>query len=301
MSKCNFIAIQFVLFQMLPMKSILFLAIITLSHFSCSQNIYGSISGGYLLNSNHDQSPSYIVNTYHQISLPWFWRQENYSFKNSVHADLSFGHMVTENIGYEISGSYLKPISVSDNSDFGKRIMAGDFFQTSGKIILSIPMKKFDFYTKLGLNMANGKMTYLQTIEDGNINSSGISEASLEYEYRSPLSFGFNGAIGMNVPISKKMSFFTEFSFLSQGFSPKNGKMIGYSINGTDQLANNDYDPYYSQIEFGDDSEWYYWSSDDKSQPQKLYKHSYSLGGYGLTVGLKFILWTKKKDGSELP
>jgi hypothetical protein len=215
--------------------------------------------------------------------------------------NLSLGHMITENIGYELSGSYLKPISVSENSDFGKRIMNGSFFQTSGKIILSIPMKKFDIYAKVGLNMANGKMTYLQTIENGNVNSSGISEASIEYEYRSPISFGFNGAIGMNVPISKKLSFFSEIGFLSQVFSPKNGKMIGYSLNGTDQLANNDYDPYYSQIEFGDDSEWYDWNSDDTSQPQKLYKRSYSLGGYGLTIGIKFIICDRKKNESELP
>ena len=175
--------------------------------------------------------------------------------------------------------------------------MTGSFIQTSGKIIVSIPMKKFDIYTKLGLNMATGKMTYLQTIEDGNFNSSGISEASLEYEYKGPLFLGFNGALGMNVPISKKLSFFSELVFFNQVFSPKNGKMIGYSINGTDQLAQNDYDPYYSEIEFGDDSEWYYWNSDDTSQSQKLYKHSYSLGGYGLTVGFKFILW--KKNESE--
>jgi hypothetical protein len=283
------------------MKSILFLSIITTSLFSRSQNIYGSISGGYLYNSKNDQPTTYIVNTYHQISLPWFWRQEDYSFKNSLHVDFRLGHMVTKNFGYELSGGYLKPISVSDNNEFGKRIMNGNFIQTSGKVILSIPVKQFDIYTKLGLNMALGKMTYLQTIDDGNFNSSGISVASLEYEYKGPLSLGFNGTLGMNIPISRKLSFFTEVGFSSQVFSPKNGKMIAYSINGTDQLANNDYDPYYSQIEFGDDSEWYYWNSDDPSQAQKLYKRNYSLGGYGLTVGFKFILWTKKKGESELP
>lgn len=286
---------------MLYMKYVILLSILTSSLFSWSQNIYGSISGGYLFNSNNDQPPSFIVNSYHQISLPWFWRQEDYSFKNSLHADLSFGHMLTENIGYELSGGYLKPMSVSDNSDYGKRIMTGDFYQASAKVVLSIPMKKFDFYTKLGVNMANGKMTYLQTIEYANVNSSGIPETLLEYEYKGPVSFGFNGAFGIDVPISKKVSFFTEVCFLSQSFSPKSGKISRFLSNGTDYLANYNYDPYYSQIEFGDESEWYLWTSEDTNQPQKLYKRSYSLGGYRLTFGFKFTFWTKKKYGSEFP
>lgn len=179
----------------------------------------------------------------------------------------------------------------------GRRKMTGNFYLTSAKVVLSIPLKKFEIYTKLGVNMVSGKMTYQQTLTD-NYSASGITEASLEYEYKSPLSLGFNGAFGFNVPVTKKISFFTEVRFLSQDFSPKSGKMIGYSINGTDLLANNNYDPYYSQIEFGDNAEWYYWNSDDKTQAQKLYKRNYSLGGYGLAIGFKFVLWTKTKNGT---
>jgi len=270
------------------MKTIFLFLTFTISLFSWSQHIYGSISSGFLLNVNSNQAPSYIVNTYHQISLPWFWRQESYAFKNSVHTDLNFGHMITEQIGYELSFSYLKPNSVSDNFDFGQKIMSGAFFQSAVKLIFCVPLKKFDLYAKLGLNFVKGKMSYLQTIEDGNFNSLGTSTASLTYTYTSPVSLGYNGAIGVNVPVSKRCSVFTEVRYINQAFSPKNGKMTSFSYNGTDLLANNDFQPYYAQIEFGTESEWLYYNSTDNSKPQKLYARSYALGGLDFTVGLKF-------------
>ena len=123
------------------MKNILLFLTLGTSLFSRAQHIYGSISGGYLLNAGNDQAPSYIVNTYHQISLPWFWRQENYAFKNSLHTDLNFGHLITEQIGYELSFSYLKPNSVSDNFSYGQKIMSGAFFQSAAKLIFLSPLQ----------------------------------------------------------------------------------------------------------------------------------------------------------------
>lgn len=266
---------------------------LSMSLISWSQQIYGSLSSGFLLNSSKDQAPSYIVNTIHQISLPWFWRPENYAFQNSVHTDLNFGHQLTEQIGYELSFSYLKPNSVSENLSYGQKIMSGDFFQSAAKLMLTVPLKRIDLYTKIGLNAVNGKMTYQQTIEDGNFNSLGTATASLTYTYTSPISFGFNGAIGVNIPISKKFSFFSEVRYIHQDFTPKNGQMTGFIYNGTDLIANNDFPTYYALIEFGKESEWQNYNSGDNSKPQKLYEHSYALGGLDFSAGLRYVLWSK--------
>lgn len=278
------------------MKFLLFIALSITSFPSWSQHIYGSVSGGYLYNSFDNQSPSYIVNTYQQVVSPWFWRQENYSFQNILHADMHFGHMFTKNMGYELSGSYVKPMDLTDNSENIKRIMKGNFFQASLKVVLSVPMEKFDVYTKIGLNLAGGKMNYSQRFKDPNASSSENSEEILEYAYRDPFSLGFNGTLGMNFPISKRVSIFTEMNFIQQLFTPKQGKIVKNTSNGKDLLANSNPTPYYSQIEFGNESEWYNYTSTNTSQAQKLYKRAYSIGGYGLTIGVKFILWQKKHE-----
>jgi hypothetical protein len=271
------------------MKSICFLACFASSFFSWSQYIYGSISSGYQLNSKIDQAPSYLVNTFHQVTLPWLWSQENFAFKSSTLAELHFGHMLTPRIGYELTGAYLKPMAVANNPDFGQKIMTGDFYQAAAKLVVAIPIKEFELYTKLGLNIANGRIAYLQTIEDGNFNAFGIAEAVLNYTYKSPLSFGFNGAVGVNVPITKKCSFFTELRMTSQTLTPKSGQISQYTLDGSDLTTN--LDPYYAQIAFGDESEWLYYNADDVSQAQKLYKRSYALGGFGCSVGVRVVLW----------
>ena len=94
--------------------------------------------------------------------------------------------MITEQIGYELSFSYLKPNSVSDNFSFGQKIMSGAFFQSAAKLIFCVPLKKFDL-----------------------------------------------------------------------------------------------------------ESEWLNYNSTDNSKPQKLYARSYALGGLDLTVGLKYMLWSR--------
>lgn len=280
------------------MKYLLIFITFTTSLFSWSQQIYGSLSGGYLFSSQIEQPPSYIVNTIHQISYPWFWREENFAFKSAVHADLSFGQMITDNIGYDLSGSYLKPQSVSDNSEYGKRILSGDFFQSSLKIVLNLPFKKFDLYSKIGVNMAFGKLNYYQTFLDNIPTTSQVGESILTYQYEENVSLGFNGALGLNFKLNKHLSIFSEITFISQTYSPKKGEIIEF-FDGTNQVNFAESKPYYNQIEFGEESEWYYYNSVDNSVPQKLYKRSYALGGCGLTLGIKFIIWSKNKDDNE--
>lgn len=78
--------------------------------------------------------------------------------------------------------------------------------------------------------------------------------------------------------------------------APTLGKMVEFTSDGIDVIANVNVEPYYSEIEFGEVSEWQYWSAEDKSQPQKLYSRSYSLGGLGLTLGVRFVLWKKSEE-----
>ncbi len=79
--------------------------------------------------------------------------------------------------------------------------------------------------------------------------------------------------------------------------SPTIGKLTMFKLDGKEQ-SEASFNAYSSQIQFGDESEWYYWHSEDSSQPQKLYKRTYSLTGFALTVGCKFTIW-KKEEGKK--
>lgn len=263
-----------------------------MSLISHSQSIYGSISSTYsIIPQNNQQPASEIINTYHHISLPGFLRYENYSFKQVSQTALSFGHLFKNKFGYELSGAYLKPNSVSDNDENMNRTMSGELFQTSAKFIVTIPLESIDVFTKIGLSLATGKLTYTQTMNHNNTN-----EIILVYDYNKNVSMGFNASFGFNFPISKRFSIFSELTFTAQSFSPKKGEMSKFTQEGNDVSSWVNNFPYRYQIEFGDEYQWSFFGPDNGINPQKLYRRSYTLGGYGLTIGVKYVLWEKKKE-----
>jgi hypothetical protein len=276
------------------MKFLLFIITIILFQFSWAQHIYGSVSGGYQHINQGSQPPSFIVNTYHQISNPWFWRLENLSFSDAVSSDISFGHMLTDNIGYELTGSYFKPLTVIEDDGYTERQFSGRFLRGSAKIILSVPIKKFELYTKLGVNYTSGSLFYSQRMYNKGDLPLSNDESTLKYEFTNGSRLGFNLALGTSYKINGRLSVFTEVYAISQSFEPSKGQRIEQTTDGVDEMQYSD-DPYYSQVQYGDESEWYYYTSDDKSQPQKLYKRNYSLGGIGINLGIKVTLWSKKK------
>lgn len=274
------------------MKLLPFLFVLGMSLISHSQSIYGSISSTYsIIPQNNQQPASEIINTYHHISLPGFLRYENYSFKQSSQTALSFGHQFKNKFGYELSGAYLKPIAVCDNSENMIRTMKGDFFQTSAKFIINIPLNHFEIYTKIGVNVATGKMNFKQSL-----NTNKPEEIVLIYKYNQDVSMGFNASIGFNFPISKRFSIFTELVLISQSFSPRKGEMTKFTQDGNDVSSWVNNFPYRYQIEFGDEYQWSFFGPDNDINPQKLYRRSYALSGYGLTIGAKYVLWEKKKE-----
>ena len=277
------------------MKYASLLVVVFLFQRAYSQSIYSSISGGYQRIVQNSQAPSNIVNTYHQISNPWFWREENVRFTDAMNVDLSFGHFLNKHFGYEISGSYLKPFARSENDGYTRHTLSGQFYRVSAKIILLVPFKKVDVYSKLGINYAAGIMHYSQAFKNNGALPLGFEESTLAYAYTNGGSLGFHLALGTNLHVNKRIAFFAEMSAIYQSFEPSSGRMTEYTVDGVDQLSYL-HDPYFSQIEFGDQSEAYYWNSNDKSQPQKLYKRNYALGGLGITLGVKYVLWTKKKE-----
>lgn len=276
------------------MRKLLFLIALSTGQFTWTQHMYGSVSGGYQRILHSSQPSSYIVNTYHQISYPWFTRLEDPSFTDAISTDLSFGHLLTKNIGYELMGSYLKPLTVIDDNGYSEHQFSGRFFRMSFKLVLSVPINKFDLYSKLGVNYSIGKLYYYQRLYNKGEMALSFEESTLKYEYTDGAKLGYNLALGTSFKFNERLSVFAEIYAIYQSFEPRKGQRIEQTNDGVTQMQHAD-DPYFSQIQFGDESNSYYYS-EDKSQPQKLYKRNYSLGGIGINLGIKFIIFTKKKE-----
>ena len=281
------------------MKTILiFTTILLFQPCWAQRRLYGSAAIGYQSILNQDQPPSFIVNTYHQISNPWFWGEENPEFQHMLTSDLTLGWQFRNQLGIEVTGSYLKPQRITENyGDYLDKQFKGDFWRINPKLVVALPIKKLDLCMKMGPLIGSGKMEFYQRFQNDGSWNLGYQEAEMTYEYTQPVSLGFSSSICFSKRILNNLELFTEIQFNYQTISPTKGKLTMFKLDGKEQ-SKASFDAYSSQIQFGDESEWYYWHSEDSSQPQKLYKRTYSLTGFALTVGCKFTIW-RKRDGVE--
>lgn len=283
------------------MKYLFLVVTIFMLQIARSQSFYGSASAGYQYILNQYQAPSLLTNSYHQISSPWFWGNQNFEFEHMLTADVSFGYFFNDNIGIEVSGSYLKPKTLTSFDGFTSKEFLGNFWRVNPKLVLQVPIKSFDLFTKIGGTIGSGKILFRQEFQNDGSLSLSYDVQTMAYEYTEALSFGFSASIGVSKSISKHIELFSEIQLIHHTFSPTKGKMTEYTFGDIDGIEQYEYDSYFSEIEFGNESESYYWNSEDTSQPQKLYKRNYSLSGIGINLGIKITLWSKQKEVISTP
>lgn len=267
---------------------------------SWSQSFYASIAAGHQVVIPIDEPASPIVNSYNAMVNPWAYGNENFTFKQVTNFDLSFGHMFHQNIGYELTGSYLKPVSdVYENDHNVTKTFSANYFRINPKIVINVAVKKFEFVSKLGFIVNFGKANYYQRfVNGGTYPALNFESTAMNYEYTSPPSFGFNGSFGVSRKITHKIALFVDVFGTYLNFTPNKGAITEYTMNNEDLLPNYEWTPWEGQIDFGDESEGFTWTS-NSPDPEKLYKRNYSLSGYGLTLGVRFTLWVKA-DGEPV-
>jgi hypothetical protein len=261
-----------------------------------SQSVYGIITGGYHHVIPSKQLPSYIVNTYFQVTDPWFWREENLSLERFATIETSLGYRLNDDLSIEVLGSYIRGLrSVNHETTNNWRYkseFSGNAFRISPKVSMNVFSKfRTQLYVKLGGVFDWAKFYYHQTVFNDGLDYLSIKEGSVSYCYSKSLSFGLSADIGVRIKLTDRVSIVGELSFVRQSHSPAKGELIKYTIDGNSKLAGFSEIPYYSQIEFSDRSEWFYCTSSDKGKPQKLYQREYSLNSVGLKVGLEFVIW----------
>jgi len=260
-----------------------------------SQRLYGSLTAGYQYILSQDQPPTYIINSHHQITSPWFWRRESLSFKNSLTAKLKIGYELNDIFGLELSGSYFNT-SIEQNSSVSTRhVLKGGFWRITPSFVVNVPYEAIDFYTRIGVSMIGGKIRYRQFFQlDSPANS--FSKNTLGYEYTGPISIGFNGSVGIRKRINKLISLIVEIEFIYQNFSPNKGHTKSYEFDGEDQLASYEYPRVDTEIDFGEEQAFAGYQIQDKNVPEKLYRRNYSLSGFAFNIGIRFELWSKSES-----
>ena len=281
------------------MKAILLILTIYSLQLVNAQSFYGSISGGYQYVVNEEQPSTYITNSFHQITSPWFWQSESFEFQHVFSSNLSFGYYFNKHIGVEIAGTYLRPNKLTTYDGYTNKEFYGNFWRLNPKLVLEIPLDNISIFSKIGCTIGTGKIVFQQEFSDnGNWNVT-FDDQTMIYEYTAPVSFGFNASFGLLKSISRNIQMFTELELIHHSFNPNKGSMVEYTLGDVNSLEQHDYKPYNSEIHFGMETELSYWGSNNVNQPQKLHNRNYSLSGLSLIIGVKFTIWHKEKEVIE--
>jgi hypothetical protein len=151
-------------------------------------------------------------------------------------------------------------------------------------LIITLPLEKFQPYARLGLKI--GILNRLIAEEYQEISGEYKMFANThDYKLRDygGVPIGVQAAVGTDIKLGEKLSFFGEIQVDGISYAPTHGKYIKYETNGVDQLGNmttkeKEFD-YVTEINNNDET------PDD--QPDKQLKTNYPLNNVGLVIGIK--------------
>jgi outer membrane protein W len=226
------------------MKKVLFSVIVTMFTLNTLQlnaqvkkGAYASIHVGYSLAAGSSNalglSNATITNTSQELE------QIKFSFGKGVNAGLAFGYMFNEHIGAELGVQYLiggkTKAKDTDNTTSFPYTQTADvsakMLQINPSIVLATTINKISPYAKFGVVIGSGKIT---------MNSNSVYPSSSyadRVELKGGTAIGFSAAMGLNIPISKNLSFSGELNMINMQYAPTKGNTTVYTINGVDKLS----------------------------------------------------------------
>ncbi len=232
------------------MKSILFLAFLISSLFSWSQNIYGSISGGYQFGVGKQNLEHHIVSDFIDSYSPWPWQQVDLSLGKGAMTNFTIGYDFNQSYGVALSGSYLfgaefsSKATMYDNIIYERKLSA-NMVRINPSFRMYVGENRFRTYAEIGFILGIGKI---------NFNYRGYTEdttvVEYNYIYDGGLSFGASARFGVEYNLSKRLLVFGEINFISQAYAPEKGYLTKLVFNNVDMTESAQQYPNNSEIVF---------------------------------------------------
>jgi hypothetical protein len=274
-------------------KKIIFFAIGLFLHieFILGQNWYSGINGGYSFGLPSQNITSNINIGSNQTSNSVV----KGSFGQGASIDAYLGYWLKNHIGIELGLSYLQ--SSSFKGSYSQDTVFKQDLTISANMLRAAPAlrltlgeedSKTNLFLKVGfVTRLAGKITNETTVFDIQSNTTTISET----KYSKGFSFGAMAGIGFCYKIKPQLKIFSELSFISQSWAPKNGDVVKYTVNGVDQMdvlnSGN------KHIHFVDSYNAVN-TAQSTSVPSQELKQYHNFSSVGLKLGVLFAFGKKK-------
>jgi len=289
-------------------KTILFLsiALLILSHKSKAQNAYFKFAVGYGLPSGSQtlttQNNSTTTQTGGNTVTTSTDKAIRGSYGSGLNLGVSFGKLLSKNIGYDLTVGYLigkKYESSSSSTGFGQTSnTSSNMYSRSVSLTPSLFIVASDH--KLKPYIKGGLVVALNTLKGGLTSSSSGSAngTELALEYTGGISLGFKGSVGIEFSPIKKTSFFADLAFTSMSYYPKKGEITKYYQDGVDRLST--LTTHDRQTDYSDQITDIYSSnsSTNPNEPTHSLSQGLPFGAIGLQFGVRINLGSTITEGA---
>jgi hypothetical protein len=248
-----------------------------------AQKLFATLGGGYGVATGASNLGGDVGNTTVSGNTVTF-ESVNIGLGKGLNFGASIGNMFTNNFGAELGIKYFKGEDVVINQNEGtfKSIskIGGNFININPSVIMQIPLKEINVYTKFGILISQGNI-YIVNDQVG-LNQSSSDKAKTTGGFGS----GFTGAIGASYELTKKFSAFLEINTNNSNYAPKKSTTYVALQNGLDVLSQLDISE--KETEFLDKFTLDNNTNQNPGVPSKVGAVYFSTGNTSINIGAKY-------------
>jgi len=160
------------------------------------------------------------------------------SFGKGISPVLGIGYMFNPNVGVEVAASYLLGGKYESTSTLQGTTTTTDMKANGITVLPAVVLKTGDNDKKIRLYSRAGLMVNLGPKFTQNMKSvSGTITSEQTTEYKSNLSLGYTGALGVSFRLNKMIGIWVEAVGNSTSSWLKSGEITASSVNGVDNLS----------------------------------------------------------------
>lgn len=216
--------------------------------------------------------------------------QVKLSLGKGINFNGAFGYMFNDNFGAELGVNYLmsstwesKSTISSGTINSGLEVTTIDASMTriNPMFVLQSESSAITPYAKLGMVIGFGSIKNTFNTTENNFGNVTTFESAAKLS--GGIGIGFNAALGANFEIGDNMFIFGELAFVNMSYSPANGELTKYIVNGNDNLSKLDVND--KKAVFVDSYEQS--GTTPSTEPSKVLTEKYPFGSVGLNIGFR--------------
>lgn len=245
-----------------------------------AQGLYLKLGGSYQQGISSQNMYSHTFNDNQDLE-----ERQPLALGQGFSTQFAAGYMFKPNFGVELGLAFHQGASFSSTSkgyeSSFKATFQSDFYLINPSLVFALPQKNFQAYTKFGPLIGFGSI--YQSIED---RERGFFESDLEVDIEASGGFfyGAHAAVGIDYKLTDRLAFFSELNLRLAAYSPKEGEVTKYRLDGQNQLNNlSDSERYIRYVDQVD-----YNQSSPPDEPSKALGSAFSLSSIGLQLGLRY-------------